>query len=64
VLAEAGVVISAHAPDAGVEAIELSDHPFFMATAFQPQMGSGETGVVHPLIMDLVAAATASGSTR
>jgi CTP synthase (UTP-ammonia lyase) len=64
VLAGAGVVISAHAPDAGVEGIELPDHPFFMATAFQPQVGSGESGVVHPLIMSLVAAATASGSTR
>src|SRR6185312_8652099 len=29
VLADAGVVISAHAPDAGVEGIELADHPFF-----------------------------------
>jgi CTP synthase (UTP-ammonia lyase) len=64
VLAGAGVVISAHASDAGVEGIELPDHPFFIATAFQPQVGSGESGVVHPLIMSLVAAATASGRTR
>ena len=33
-----------HRPDAGVEAIELPDHPFFLATAFQPQVGVSETG--------------------
>jgi CTP synthase (UTP-ammonia lyase) len=57
VLAQAGVVISAHAPDAGVEGIELPDHPFFLATAFQPQVGSSQTGVVHPLIEALLDAA-------
>lgn len=59
VLADAGVIISAHAPDAGVEGIELPGHPFFMATAFQPQVGSSETGVVHPLIAALLDAAAA-----
>ena len=38
-LERAGVVVGATAPDAGVEAIELPDHPFFLATAFQPQVG-------------------------
>jgi CTP synthase (UTP-ammonia lyase) len=60
VLVRAGVVISAHAPDAGVEGIELPDHPFFVATAFQPQVGSSWSGAVHPLITALVAAAAAS----
>src|SRR6185312_17098660 len=59
VLADAGVVISAHAPDAGVEGIELPGHPFFMATAFQPQVGSSRSGVVHPLIAALLDAAAA-----
>jgi CTP synthase (UTP-ammonia lyase) len=59
VLARAGVVISAHAPDAGVEGIELPDHPFFVATAFQPQVGSSQSGAVHPLITALVTAAAA-----
>ena len=59
VLAQAGVIISAHAPDAGVEGIELPDHPFFLATAFQPQVGASQTGVVHPLIGALLAAAAA-----
>jgi CTP synthase (UTP-ammonia lyase) len=49
-LEAAGVVISAHADDAGVEGIELPDHPFCVATAFQPQVGSSESGVLHPLI--------------
>jgi CTP synthase (UTP-ammonia lyase) len=49
-LAEAGVTIAANAPDAGVEAIELPEHPFFIATAFQPQVGSSESGQLHPLI--------------
>ena len=49
-LAGGGVVISAHAPDAGVEGIELPDHPFFLATAFQPQVGSSDSGQLHPLL--------------
>ena len=40
-LERAGVVVGATAPDAGVEAIELPEHPFFLATAFQPQVGAG-----------------------
>lgn len=55
-LEEAGVVVSATAEDAGVEAIELPDHPFFIATAFQPQVGASETRTVHPLIAALCAA--------
>jgi CTP synthase (UTP-ammonia lyase) len=51
--------MSAHAPDAGVEGIELPGHPFFLATAFQPQVGSSESGVIHPLIAALLDAAGA-----
>jgi CTP synthase (UTP-ammonia lyase) len=58
-LQEAGVVIGAHAPDAGVEGIELPDHPFFVATAFQPQVGSAASGVLHPLLAALLDAAGA-----
>jgi CTP synthase (UTP-ammonia lyase) len=61
-LEAAGVVISAHAPDAGVEGIELLDHPFFLATAFQPQVGSSATATVHPLIAALLDAAARSQS--
>jgi CTP synthase (UTP-ammonia lyase) len=58
-LRDAGVTLAAHAPDAGVEAIELPDHPFFVATAFQPQVGAGERGGLHPLIATFLAAAAA-----
>jgi CTP synthase (UTP-ammonia lyase) len=46
-----GVTVGARAADAGVEAIELGDHPFFVATAFQPQVGASQTGSLHPLIV-------------
>jgi CTP synthase (UTP-ammonia lyase) len=52
----AGATISARADDVGVEAIELSDHPFFLATAFQPQVGAGSTGQLHPLLGAFVSA--------
>ena len=49
-LESAGVVVSARAPDAGVEAIELPAHPFFVATLFQPQVGALAGQPLHPLI--------------
>ena len=49
-LAAAGVVVSARAPDAGVEGIELPSHPFFLATLFQPQVGALAGRPLHPLI--------------
>lgn len=59
-LQEAGVVLSARAPDAGVEAIELPDHPFFIATAFQPQVGASTGTTLHPLIRAFLQASGAS----
>jgi CTP synthase (UTP-ammonia lyase) len=59
-LLDAGVVLSARAEDAGVEAIELPDHPFFVATAFQPQVGASEHQALHPLILALLSAARAA----
>jgi CTP synthase (UTP-ammonia lyase) len=56
-LAEAGLVVAARAPDAGVEAVELSGHPFYLATLFQPQVGSSASGRLHPVIGALVSAA-------
>jgi CTP synthase (UTP-ammonia lyase) len=52
-----GVTVGARAADVGVEAIELGDHPFFVATAFQPQVGTSETKSLHPLIRAFVDAA-------
>jgi CTP synthase (UTP-ammonia lyase) len=56
-LAAAGVVVSARAPDAGVEGIELPSPPFFMATLFQPQVGALAGGPLHPLIAAFLDAA-------
>ena len=49
----AGVTVAAWGDDAGAEAIELNDHPFFVATLFQPQVAHP----LHPLIGAFVHAA-------
>jgi CTP synthase (UTP-ammonia lyase) len=54
------VVISAHAPDAGVEGIELPGHPFFVATLFQPQVGALAGRPLHPLIAAFLETARAA----
>jgi CTP synthase (UTP-ammonia lyase) len=56
-LVAAGLVVAARAPDAGVEAVELPGHPFYLATLFQPQVGSSVSGRLHPLVGALVSAA-------
>ena len=53
-LAAAGLLISAYADDAGVEAFELKKHPFYLATLFQPQVGSLERRKLHPLLCGLI----------
>jgi len=55
----AGVVISAHAPDAGAEGLEVPDHPFFLATLFQPQVGSLAGRPLHALIESFLEASCA-----
>jgi len=45
-----GLRVTAMADDAGVEAIELPAHPFFLATLFQPQVGALAGQVLHPVI--------------
>jgi CTP synthase (UTP-ammonia lyase) len=57
-LERAGVVVGATAPDAGVEAVELPEHPFFLATAFQPQVGASSTGDLGPLLEAFIAASS------
>ena len=49
-------MISAVADDAGVESVELPNHPFFMATLFQPQVGSLAGRPLHPIVQAFVAA--------
>jgi CTP synthase (UTP-ammonia lyase) len=55
VLTAHGLVIAAVSDDVGVEGVELRDHPFFLATLFQPQMGSGAGRPLHPIITAFVA---------
>jgi CTP synthase (UTP-ammonia lyase) len=62
VLADHGVVLSATAPDAGVEAIEMPNHPFFIATSFQPQVGVSSSRELPPLLISFLAAARAHDS--
>ncbi len=57
-LVEAGLFFSAFAPDAGVEAVELEGHPFYLGTLFQPQMSSIDGGPVHPLVLAFVEASS------
>jgi CTP synthase (UTP-ammonia lyase) len=49
-LLAAGLVVSGHAPDAGVEIVELPGHPFYFGTMFQPQMSPGPDGSEHPFL--------------
>jgi CTP synthase (UTP-ammonia lyase) len=63
-LVAAGLVVSARAPDAGVEAVELPGHPFYVATLFQPQVGSSASGRLHPLIDALCSAAAGAQRDR
>jgi len=58
-LTSAGLVVSGHAPDAGVEIVELPGHPFYVGTMFQPQMSPAGDGREHPLIEAFFAAARA-----
>jgi CTP synthase (UTP-ammonia lyase) len=48
--------VTAIADDAGVEAIELPTHPFFLATLFQPQMGAQARQTLHPVIQGFLGA--------
>jgi CTP synthase (UTP-ammonia lyase) len=52
------VRVGATDADGDIRAIELVDHPFFVATLFQPER-SGLRGVAHPLITAFVAAVAA-----
>ncbi len=58
-LTESGMTVSATSPDGNlVEMIELSDHPWFVATQFHPELKSRPTHP-HPLFASFIEAATA-----
>jgi CTP synthase (UTP-ammonia lyase) len=56
-LEEAGMVAAARADDAGIEAFELPGHPFYLATLFQPQMGSSSASELSPILAAFLDAA-------
>jgi CTP synthase (UTP-ammonia lyase) len=61
-LQAAGVVVGATAPDAGAEVLEFPDHPFYVASLFQPHIGALAGAPVHPLVAAFVEAVRASVS--
>ncbi len=47
-----------------VEAFELPGHPFYLATLFQPQVGSSALGELHPLLAALATTLGGRGGDR
>lgn len=62
-LEQAGMRVSAKGPQGEPRAVELSGHPFFVGTLFQPER-SALRGERHPLIEAFSAAVRASQSDR
>jgi CTP synthase (UTP-ammonia lyase) len=62
-LAGAGLTVSGTGPEGEVRIVELTTHPFFLATLFVPQARSA-AGRPHPVIAGLVAAATSAPRNR
>jgi CTP synthase (UTP-ammonia lyase) len=62
-LEAAGVVVGATAPDAGAEVLEVPDHPFYVASLFQPHVGASRGEPLHPLIRAFVASVTSGATT-
>lgn len=46
----AGVVVGATGAEAGAEVLEFPDHPFFVASMFQPHIGALAGQPTHPLV--------------
>jgi len=47
----AGLRISALGPQGEIRGVERLDHPFYLATLFQPQLTSVATGRAHALLL-------------
>jgi CTP synthase (UTP-ammonia lyase) len=52
----AGLRAAAFGPGGELRAVELPDHPFFIATLYQPQLSSTDERP-HPVIVEFIAAA-------
>jgi CTP synthase len=57
-----GLRVSALGADGELRGIERLDHPFFIATLFQPQLTSVAIGKPHPLLMAYLRAVQANAS--
>ena len=60
-LVAAGMVVSATAVHKASRRLELPGHPFYVATLFQPQVGSSQSETLHPLIAALARTVIAGG---
>jgi CTP synthase (UTP-ammonia lyase) len=56
--AAAGLRANALGAQGGLRGVELVEHPFFIATLFQPQLTSKRTGRPHPLLIAFAHAAS------
>lgn len=55
-LRAAGVVVGATGPDLAAEVLEFPDHPFYVASMFQPHIGASTGEPIHPLVRAFVGA--------
>ena len=60
-LAQAGVIFGAHDQDGAPRSLELSDHPFFLGTLFQPEL-AGDGTRAHPVIRAFAGAVVSRGA--
>ena len=58
----AGLHVSARGPEGETRAVELPEHPFYVATLFQPQLASSQEHP-HPIIVSYLLACVARKST-
>jgi CTP synthase (UTP-ammonia lyase) len=62
-LQQAGLVFNAFGSDGQVRGVELSYHPFFLATLFQPQLSSSSANP-HPIVIEYLRAALEAKAER
>jgi len=62
-LTGSGMRINGTSPDGGARVVELSSHPFYLATSYLPQYGSAR-GNPHPLITAFLAFAASKPEER
>lgn len=48
---KSGLRVNALGPNGEVRGVEIANHPFFVATLFQPPLTSKHSGKPHPVIL-------------